>query len=312
MRLSNIKKIKYFLKIDAPNYFPENFLNKINSIQEHSSSKNYPKISIIMPSYNQGIFIEKSILSILNQDYPNLELIIIDGGSIDNTIEIIKKYEDRIAYWASNKDNGQSDALNIGFSHAKGEIFGWLNSDDLYMPETFKLVVEAYDKNKELEIIYGDWLSIDENDKVIDLNHAFDFNVDHFKYESFHINAQSMFWKKKVHDNFSGFNLDLIYTMDYQMILEFGLFVNKKSYKRVNYPLGAFRRHKKQKTQGFTVKMLNEHIQISKRYNFEDKYRISGKVKRFFFRVRRFIWYLKRGGIKNLLYRLYQAYVRKN
>jgi glycosyltransferase involved in cell wall biosynthesis len=202
MRLSNIKKIKYFLKIDAPNYFPENFLNKINSIQEHSSSKNYPKISIIMPSYNQGIFIEKSILSILNQDYPNLELIIIDGGSIDNTIEIIKKYEDRIAYWASNKDNGQSDALNIGFSHAKGEIFGWLNSDDLYMPETFKLVVEAYDKNKELEIIYGDWLSIDENDKVIDLNHAFDFNVDHFKYESFHINAQSMFWKKKVHDNF--------------------------------------------------------------------------------------------------------------
>lgn len=311
MRLSDIEIKKYFLKEDTQNYFPENFLIKINNTHEHSFKNNFPKISIVMPSYNQATYIEKSILSILNQDYSNFELIIIDGGSVDNTIEIIKKYEHRIAYWASNKDNGQSDALNIGFSHAKGEIFGWLNSDDLYMPGAFNLVVETYDNNKELEIVYGDWLSIDDNDKVIDLNHAFDFNVDHFKYESFHINAQSMFWKKKVHDNFSGFNLDLIYTMDYQMILEFGLFVNKKSYKRVDYPLGAFRRHQKQKTQGFTKKILNEHIQISKRYNFEDKYRISGKVKRFFFRVRRFIWYLKRGGINNLLHRLYLAYVQK-
>ena len=90
----------------------------------------YPKISIVTPSFNQGQYIEQTILSVIGQDYPNLEYIIIDGGSSDNTVEIIKKYADKIIYWISDPDNGQSDALNKGLAKCTGEIFNWINSED--------------------------------------------------------------------------------------------------------------------------------------------------------------------------------------
>lgn len=104
----------------------------------------FSKISIITPSYNQGQFIEQTICSVLEQNYPNLEYIIMDGGSTDNTVEIIKKYERYITYWETGKDNGQSDAINKGFSRATGEVINWLNSDDYYQPNTLKIVGEAF------------------------------------------------------------------------------------------------------------------------------------------------------------------------
>ena len=90
----------------------------------------FPKITIITPSYNQGQFIEETILSVINQGYPNLEYIIMDGGSTDNTVEVIKKYSDHINYWVSEKDKGQSNAINKGLHRATGDIINWLNSDD--------------------------------------------------------------------------------------------------------------------------------------------------------------------------------------
>ena len=91
-----------------------------------------PKISIVTPSFNQGQFLEETILSVLEQEYPNLEYIIIDGGSSDNSLNIIKQYEKKLSYWVSEPDNGQTHAINKGFSHATGEIFMWLNSDDIF------------------------------------------------------------------------------------------------------------------------------------------------------------------------------------
>lgn len=107
--------------------------------------KDFPKITIITPSYNQGHFIEQTILSVINQNYPNLEYIIIDGGSTDNTLDIIKKYEKYIAYWMSEKDNGQSDAINKGLQHATGDIINWLNSDDYYEKNTLEIVAKAFE-----------------------------------------------------------------------------------------------------------------------------------------------------------------------
>jgi len=117
----------------------------------------YPKISIITPSFNQGQFIEETIQSVLNQDYPNLEYIVIDGGSSDNTVEIIRKYSDFITYWISEKDHGQSDAINKGFRISTGEIVAWLNSDDYYCPGTIKKVIDFFKGNPDVAVVYGDF-----------------------------------------------------------------------------------------------------------------------------------------------------------
>ena len=257
-----------------------------------------------MPTFNHAKYIERSILSILNQDYPNLDLIIIDGGSNDGTNKIIKKYLDKISFYVSEKDKGQSDALNKGFKFCKGEVYGWLNSDDIYLPNSFNLAVSALKDNPSKKIVFGDWLSIDDKDNIIDYNHAFDFNLNHFKYEGFHLNAQSMFWRSEVHKKFSGFNLDLNYTMDYQMIIEFGINEGQQSFVRMPQALGGFRRYEGQKTTGTNINISKEHKFISEKYRYIDKYKLIGRFKRLYFRFRRAFWYIKRGGIVNLIYRL--------
>ncbi len=114
----------------------------------------YPKISLVTPSYNQGQFLEQTIRSILDQDYPNLEYIIIDGRSSDDSKKIIKKYASKLKYWVSEKDDGQADAINKGFSHATGEIMGWLNSDDVLMPGSLQLIAKIF-----TELPATEWIS---------------------------------------------------------------------------------------------------------------------------------------------------------
>jgi glycosyltransferase involved in cell wall biosynthesis len=110
---------------------------------------NLPKISIITPNYNGGEYLEETIQSILTQNYPNLEYIIIDGGSTDNSVEIIKKYEDQLSFWVSEPDKGLYDAIQKGFDKSSGEIMAWLNSDDLYHKNAFFTVVEIFMKKEE-------------------------------------------------------------------------------------------------------------------------------------------------------------------
>jgi len=115
----------------------------------------YPKFSIVTPSFNQGQYLERTILSVINQGYPNLEYIIIDGGSKDNSIDIIKQYERHLTYWVSERDPGQSNALNKGFSKITGDIVGWIASDDWYEPGAFDLVAEHFGREPD-SIIVGD------------------------------------------------------------------------------------------------------------------------------------------------------------
>jgi glycosyltransferase involved in cell wall biosynthesis len=114
-----------------------------------------PKISIITPSYNQGCFLEDTILSVLGQNYPNLEYIIIDGGSTDNSVEIINKYKEKLAYWISEPDQGQSHAINKGFAKATGDIIAWLNSDDMYMPNILSFVAGNFENNFD-GVLFGE------------------------------------------------------------------------------------------------------------------------------------------------------------
>ena len=140
-----------------------------------------PKFSIVIPSLNQAEYLERTLLSVLNQNYSNLELIVIDGGSTDGALEIIEKYRDDITYFYSGPDNGQSDALNHGFSKATGDIFAWLNSDDVYLPGAMGVAKKAFDRFPTATVIFGDWWSIDSEDNVTEVNYAFDFNLRHFK-----------------------------------------------------------------------------------------------------------------------------------
>jgi glycosyltransferase involved in cell wall biosynthesis len=263
-----------------------------------------PKISVVMPSFNQARFIERSLLSVLDQHYPNLELIVIDGGSSDGTVDIIRKYESRLAYWISEPDKGQSDALNRGFARASGEIYGWLNSDDLYMPMALHRVAEALLRNSGKSIVYGDWLTIDANDRVFEHEFAFDFNLNQFKYEGFHINAQAAFWRRDVHRRFGGFDPDLHRTMDYQMLLAFGINEGETAFLRIPEALGCFRRHEDQKTQGFGAQVADEHRRLAERYGYADKYAAKGAARRSTYRLRRAWWYLRRGGLGYVLKKL--------
>ena len=129
------------------------------------STNQLPIISIVTPSFNQGQYLEETILSVLNQDYPALEFFIIDGGSTDGSVEIIKKYAHRLTYWESKPDRGQSHAINKGFRMASGEIVAWLNSDDLLAPGALKVVAQAWQKNPRLGLISGQTEIIDQAGK---------------------------------------------------------------------------------------------------------------------------------------------------
>ena len=113
-------------------------------------------VSIITPSYNQGKFLEQTIQSVLNQTYRNIEYLVIDGGSTDNSVDIIKKYEENIAYWISKSDNGQADAINKGFKLAKGDLVCWVNSDDILYPNYVTDRVQQFKENPNAGMIYGD------------------------------------------------------------------------------------------------------------------------------------------------------------
>lgn len=115
----------------------------------------HPRITVITPSYNQGIYLEECILSVLNQNYPNLEFIVIDGGSTDKSIEIIKKYSNKINYWVSEEDRGQSHAINKGLEKSTGEIISWLCSDDMYLPGTLLKVAKEFTDHPEIGLLHG-------------------------------------------------------------------------------------------------------------------------------------------------------------
>ncbi len=132
-----------------------------------------PKISIITPSFNQGRYIEQTILSVLNQNYPNLEYIIIDGGSTDETVDIIKKYASKITYWVSEKDTGQTDALNKGFAKCTGEIVNWINSDDYYEPGALLAIGNLFKNNPAVNVVCGkEWSFDDANPEEKSLNNG--------------------------------------------------------------------------------------------------------------------------------------------
>jgi glycosyltransferase involved in cell wall biosynthesis len=219
-----------------------------------------PKISIVTPTFNQGQYIQQTIDSILDQKYPNLEYIIIDGGSTDNTVEIIKKYEKYLSFWISEKDNGQSHAINKGLQKCTGDVFNWINSDDYYNGNVFEKVAQAFTE-AEVNLFCGcshifggdkEWVS--EGTRLPDsINNNWAQPV---------IDQPATFFRMNIVRDFNGLNNKLHYTMDLEWLLKFWLKYGTGGMKKSQDVLIHFREHPGSKTVNFQEKFVDERLHL--------------------------------------------------
>ncbi len=175
------------------------------------------KVSIVTPSFNQAEFLEETILSVLRQDYPNLEYWIIDGGSTDGSLEIIRKYEDRLAGWISEKDRGQTDAINKGFARATGDILAWLNSDDTYQPGAVAQAVRLLEDHPGWGMVYGDTQFINEKGNVIGKFPASQTDYDKLRQGYVHIPQQAAFFRANLWKDVGPLDPTFYFAMDYDL-----------------------------------------------------------------------------------------------
>jgi glycosyltransferase involved in cell wall biosynthesis len=220
-----------------------------------------PLVSIVTPSYNQGHYIEETIQSVLNQDYANLEYMVVDGGSSDNTVDILKQYEGCLA-WISEKDRGQADAINKGFRMAKGEILAWLNSDDTYVPGAIRKAVQYFEAHPEVGLLYGEGYHIDEDGDVIERYYTEPFDYQRLGEICF-ICQPTVFMRAEVVRTIGPLDLDLHYCLDY----EYWMRVAKRF--RVGYLneyLANSRLHTDTKTLSKRVEVHRENLQVVKKH----------------------------------------------
>jgi len=225
--------------------------------------ENYPKISIVTVSYNQCQFIEENILSVINQDYPNVEHIIIDAGSTDGTLEILKKY-DKHLNWVSEPDKGQSDGLNKGFRKATGDIIGWINSDDCLAPGALKKVGNFFKEHPDEIAVTGDQAYIDEAGNQQSIVKSKPYSYDYLVNHAIGVTQNSTFFRRLVFDKIGYLDESLHYAMDHE------LFIRIASLKEIPYipeTLAYFRIQEDAKTAKGRYYFSRELIKIRKKYN---------------------------------------------
>jgi len=205
----------------------------------------WPRISIVTPSYNQGQFLEETIRSVLLQGYPNLEYIIMDGGSTDNSAAIIKKYEPWLTYWVSEPDNGQADAIHRGFVKATGNIVCWVNSDDFLLPSALLLVGKSFAEVSDLEFAIGGGIIIDIKRNLIRKYYSFPQDFCSLLGGGEFFLQMSSFWHRDAYESEGGLDTSLKFCFDYDLFLRLA---RRKPPGKIDAMLSAFRIHAQSKT----------------------------------------------------------------
>ena len=221
-----------------------------------------PLVSIVTPSFNQAPFLEATIQSVLEQDYPNIEYIVIDGGSTDGCVKILEKYSDQLSYWISEPDAGQTDAINKGFNLAKGEIFAWLNSDDIYQPGAISEVVEYLSQHPEVGMVYGDADFIDDEGNWIGKFPAALTDYRRLRQGYVHIPQQSTFFRSRLWKLVGPLDASFFFAMDYDLWVRLAGLSPIRYVKRT---WASFRLHGKAKSMASADRCWPEMIRVHER-----------------------------------------------
>lgn len=218
-----------------------------------------PKISIITPSFNQAAYLERTLRSVLDQGYSNLEYIVIDGGSTDGSVDIIRRYADRLAYWVSEPDRGQTDALNKGLRRATGDWIAWQNSDDIYFPGALHDLAKAASRYPKAGLIIGDMMLIDTEDRPIrDIRYVRP-SANALIAEGMVLANQASFWRREVQERVGLLNETFHCSFDYEWFLRL---TEHTQAIHVNRIWGALRLHGETKTSLLTTRFQEENQRI--------------------------------------------------
>lgn len=218
-----------------------------------------PLVTIVTPSFNQGEFIEETIQSVLDQDYPNIEYIVMDGGSTDGTLEILKKYKQKLV-WHSGPDKGQADAINKGFQQAQGEIWAWINSDDVYLPGAVRAAVDYFDAHPDVAMVYGEGYHMGRNGEITERYYTEPFDFQRLAEICYVCQPTTFFRAEAIH--YVGYlDASLHYCMDYDLWIRLA-----ESFRigYLNQYLAKSRLYEETKTLGSRVAVIRETLRCVK------------------------------------------------
>lgn len=255
-------------------------------------SQDLPKITVVTPSFQQGDFIEETLVSVLSQGYPNLEYFVIDGGSTDRTVEVLRRYSSQLTHWVSEPDRGQTHALIKGFDLATGEILCWLNSDDLLEPGTLGFVGEHFQQNHETRFLYGDAVWVDRSNGYIRPKKEHAFNRFIWLYDHNFFPQPSCFWRRELYTEVGGLDEHFQLAMDGDLFIRFA---DRTRPIHVKQAFSRMRLYPEQKNQRFREQSDREDEEIRLRTVGEES-RAGLRAKRVAAKALRVSLKLARGG----------------
>lgn len=264
-----------------------------------------PRISIVTPSYNQGPFLEETIRSVLLQGYPDLEYIVIDGGSTDESVAILRKYEKWLTYWVSQSDHGQADAIRKGLEKVTGPICAYLNSDDIYMKNTFGPVARRFAVSPAPDVVYGNMYRIDPHDRIVEEHRNTPYSRWGYLYGGFFLHQPATFWKTGTIRSAGGVNPEFRFEMDNDLFMRLALRKARFSFERQF--VAGFRVHPTSKSSTIMHVSKAENEKMRQKYLPFPFSSLRGGLIRNAARAQRVFWYACQGDLGWLLKRVFQA-----